>query len=302
MRIAISGSAGLIGQALVASLLGGGHDVVRLVRREPRASGEARWDPRAGFVDPAALRATDAVVHLAGAGVADHRWSESYKKEIRESRVLGTRTLADALAALPAEERPAAFLSCSAIGYYGGTGTGAVDESQPAGSDFLAGVCVDWEAAAEPARQAGIRTVHPRMGIVIAPSGGAFGRIFPLAKLGLGGPMGNGKQYWSVISLADAVAALRFAIDTAELSGPANLTTPEPVTNRELATILGRILHRPAVLPVPGPVLKLVIGEFADSVLYSQRVLPARLLDAGFHFEYPTPEAALRAALDKTTR
>jgi uncharacterized protein len=303
MRIVISGSTGLIGQALTASLLGDGHDVVRLVRHEPgpalsEAATESRWDPRTGVVDQAALRDADAVVHLAGAGVADHRWTSAYKQEIHDSRTLGTRTLADGLAALPAEARPRVFLSCSAIGYYGGTGMAEVDETGPAGSDFLAEVCVDWEAAAEPARQAGIRTVHPRMGIVVAAHGGAFGRIFPLARAGLGGPMGSGRQYWSIVSLPDAVAALRHAIDTPELSGPVNITSPQPVTNGELAKTLGRILHRPSVLAVPGPALKLALGEFAESVLYSQRVLPARLVETGFQHQHPTTEAALRSALD----
>jgi hypothetical protein len=304
MRIAITGSSGLVGRALAASLLGDGHEVVRLVRREPRASvpdgsTEARWAPTTGFVDPEALRGVDAMVHLAGAGVADHRWTTAYKQEIRDSRVLGTKTLADWYAGLSADWHPSVFVSCSAIGYYGDTGGQPVDESGPAASDFLAKLCVEWEAAAEPARQAGIRTVHPRMGVVIARGGGAFGRLLPFAKAGLGGRLGSGRQYWSVISLADTVAALRFAIDTPELSGPVNFTSPEPVTNRDLTTALGRALHRPTVFPVPGFALRLALGGFADSILYSQRVLPGRLLGTGFQFTHPTAEAALKAALDQ---
>jgi uncharacterized protein len=303
MRITITGSTGLIGQALASSLLADGHDVVRLVRRAPRATAdgttEAIWNPRTGTVDPAALSGSDAVVHLAGAGVGDHRWNDSYKREIRESRVLGTGTLATALAALPEGERPAVFVSGSAIGYYGDTGAETVDESAPAGPDFLAGVCVDWEEAAEPARQAGIRTAYSRMGIVLAEGGGAFGRMLPPARFGLGGPLGSGRQYWSVVSLADAVAALRYVTDTDGLSGPVNITSPQPVTNRDLAKDLGRLLHRPALFPVPGPMLHLVLGEFAGTVLYSQQVRPARLLDAGFAFRHPTAHDALLAALGK---
>jgi uncharacterized protein (TIGR01777 family) len=303
MRITITGSTGLIGRALAESLLADGHEVVRLVRRDPRPTAdgttEARWDPRGGAVDQAALAGSNAVVHLAGAGVGDHRWTESYKREIRDSRVLGTRTIATGLAVLPADQRPEVFLSGSAIGYYGDTGAAAVDESAPAGTDFLAGVCVEWEAAAEPARQAGVRTAFSRMGVVLAAQGGAFGRMLPLARLGLGGPLGSGRQYWSVVSLDDAVAALRFVIDTPAVSGPVNVTSPQPVTNKELAGTLGRLLHRPAVFMVPSPALRLVLGEFAGSVLYSQQVKPTKLLDAGFTFQHPTVEDALRAVLEK---
>lgn len=302
MRITITGSTGLIGQALAASLLADGHEVVRLVRREPkgRADGsvEARWDPTGGTVEPSAISGADAVVHLAGAGVGDHRWTDSYKRLIHDSRVLGTRTLANRLAALPDSDRPALFLSGSAIGYYGDTGENTVDESAPAGADFLAGVCADWEAAADPARQAGrIRVAHSRTGVVLAGQGGAFARMLPLAKLGLGGPLGTGRQFWSVISLDDAVGALRHVIDTPEVEGPFNVTLPEPVTNRELNDTLGRILHRPAVAAVPAPVLRLALGEFAGTVLYSQKVRPGRLLDAGYEFRHPGLEESLRAAL-----
>ncbi|HEV2639669.1 MAG TPA: TIGR01777 family oxidoreductase [Actinocrinis sp.] len=303
MRITITGSTGLIGQALAESLLADGHDVTRLVRREPRATSdgttEARWDPTAGTVDTAALAGSDAVVHLAGAGVGDHRWTPAYKQQIRDSRVLGTRTLATHLADLPADSRPGLFLSGSAIGYYGATGTNTVDETAPAGTDFLAEVCAAWEAAAAPAREAGIRTAHSRTGVVLSPRGGAFGRMLPLAKLGLGGPLGSGRQYWSVISLADAVAALRYVIDTPALDGPINVTQPRPVTNREVSSALGRLLHRPAFFMVPSPALHLVLGEFAGSVLYSQKVVPTRLLEAGYPFRHPTLDDTLRAALGK---
>ncbi|GAA0276271.1 TIGR01777 family oxidoreductase [Streptomyces polychromogenes] len=295
MRIAITGASGLIGRALVRSLHADGHDTVRFVRRAPAAAGEARWDPGSGFVDPDGLRGCDAVVHLAGAGVGDHRWTDAYKREIRDSRVLGTAAVARALAALDA---PPPVLVCgSAVGYYGDTGSRAVDESAPAGQGFLPSVCVEWEAAAAPARDAGIRTVFARTGLVVSAEGGAWGRLFPLFRAGLGGRLGDGRQYWPYISMRDEVAALRFLIDTPGLSGPFNLTAPEPLTNREVTAAMGRVLHRPTLFAVPAPVLRVALGEFSQDVLGSQRALPARLLDAGFTFAHPGIEQALRAAL-----
>ncbi|MGW1641911.1 TIGR01777 family oxidoreductase [Streptomyces lavendulae] len=295
MRIALTGSSGLIGKALVRSLRADGHDTVRFVRRAPADPGEARWDPRAGFVDPAGLEGVDAVVHLAGAGVGDHRWTAAYKKEIRDSRVLGTAAIARAVAAL---DRPPAVLVCgSAIGYYGDTGDRPVDEGAPAGTGFLPSVCVDWEAAAAPARAAGIRTVFARTGLVVAAGGGAWGKLFPVFRAGIGGRLGNGRQYWSYISLDDEVAALRHIVDTPALVGPVNLTAPHPLTNREVTAAMGRILHRPTVCAVPAPVMRLALGEFAGDVLGSQRVLPARLLESGFAFRHPGIEESIRAAL-----
>ncbi|MER5353041.1 TIGR01777 family oxidoreductase [Kitasatospora sp. NPDC002551] len=301
MRIAVTGSTGLIGSALVDSLLADGHQVVRLVRHRsrtgPRPDGTTGigWNPLLGQVDLAGLAGADAVVHLAGAGVGDRRWSEGYKREIRESRVLGTETLAAALAKLA--EPPKVFVSASAVGYYGQTGDRVIDESSPAGDDFLAEVCVEWEAAAGPAERAGIRVVHPRTGLVLSAAGGAGGRLFPLFRLGLGGRLGDGRQYWSFISLADEVAALRFLIDREDVSGPVNLTAPEPVTNAELTRALGRALRRPTPFPVPRAVLDAVLGELAVEVVGSHRVVPRRLLDAGFRFEHPDVDAAVRAAL-----
>lgn len=295
MRIALTGSSGLIGKALVRSLRADGHDTVRFVRRAPAAPGEARWDPRAGYVDPAGLEGVDAVVHLAGAGVGDHRWTAAYKKEIRDSRVLGTAAIARAVAAL---DSPPAVLVCgSAIGYYGDTGDRPVDESAPAGTGFLPSVCVDWEAAAAPARAAGIRTVFARTGLVVAAGGGAWGKLFPVFRAGIGGRLGNGRQYWSYISLDDEIAALRHIVDTPALAGPVNLTAPHPLTNREVTAAMGRILHRPTVCAVPAPVMRLALGEFAGDVLGSQRVLPARLLESGFAFRHPGIEESIRAAL-----
>ncbi|MFD3804726.1 TIGR01777 family oxidoreductase [Streptomyces sp. NPDC058611] len=295
MRIAVTGSTGLIGKALVQSLRADGHEVVRFVRRAPAAADEARWDPARGEVDPAGLAGCSAVVHLAGAGVGEHRWTDAYKREIRDSRVLGTAAIARAAAAL--DEPPAVLVSGSAIGYYGDTGRRAVDEDAPAGQGFLPSVCVEWEAAAEPAAAAGIRTAYARTGLVVARDGGAWGRLFPIFRAGIGGRLGDGRQYWSYLSLRDEVAALRHIIDTPSLSGPVNLTAPDPVTNRQVTEAMGRVLRRPAVLPVPAVALRVVLGEFAEDVLGSQRVRPARLLESGFVFRDPSIEQAIRAAL-----
>ncbi|WP_405493642.1 TIGR01777 family oxidoreductase [Streptomyces sp. NBC_00096] len=296
MRIAVTGASGLIGSALGRVLKADGHEVVRFVRREPAAPDEARWDPERGYVDPAGLEGCGAVVHLAGAGVGDHRWTDAYKREIRDSRVKGTAAMASAVAAM--DEAPGVFVCGTAIGYYGDTGDRAVDESAPAGEGFLPEVCVDWEAAAASAREAGIRTVFARTGLVVAAEGGAWGKLFPIFKAGIGGRLGNGRQYWSHISMHDELAALRHLIDTPSLEGPVNLTAPEPLTNREVTAAMGRVLHRPAVFAVPAPVMRVVLGEFAQDVLGSQRVRPARLLESGFVFRYPGIDESVRAALD----
>lgn len=295
MRIAVTGSTGLIGSALVRSLRADGHDVLRLVRRPAAAGDEVRWDPGRGQVDTDGLAGCEAVVHLAGAGVGDHRWTAAYKAELYDSRVRGTDVLARALAAL--EKPPHTLVMGTAIGWYGDTGVRAVDESAEPGRGFLAELCRDWEAAARPAQDAGIRTVFARTGLVVSRRGGAWGRLFPLFRAGLGGRLGDGRQFWSPIALHDEVAALRFLLD-GELAGPVNLTGPEPVTNREATAAMGRVLHRPTVFAVPAPVLRVALGEFAGDVLGSQRVLPARLLEAGFAFAFPTVDDAIRAALD----
>ncbi|QES41227.1 TIGR01777 family protein [Streptomyces venezuelae] len=294
-RVAVAGASGLIGTALTRSLAADGHEVVRLVRRAPRGKDEMRWDPKEGYVDTAGLAGCTAVVNLAGAGIGDHRWTDAYKRELRDSRVLGTRALAAAVASL--DEPPRVFVNSSAIGYYGDTGPRAVDESAPAGHGFLPELCVEWEDSVAAARDAGVRTVLARNGLVIGREGGAWGRMFPLFKAGLGGRLGNGRQYWSYISLHDEVAALRHLIDTETLSGPFNLTAPDPRTNREITAAMGRVLRRPALLPAPAPALRLVLGEMAGDVLGSQRVLPTRLLDSGFTFTYPGIDEAIRAAL-----
>ncbi|HZG05093.1 MAG TPA: TIGR01777 family oxidoreductase [Streptomyces sp.] len=295
MRVAVTGSSGLIGQALLRSLRADGHEVVRLVRRPARADDEVEWDPMRQYVDTAGLAGCEAVVHLAGAGVGDHRWTEGYKRTIRDSRVLGTAAIAEAVASL--DTPPRTLVVGTAVGWYGDTGDRAVDESAPPGSGFLADVCQEWEGAAAAAEEAGIRTVYARTGLVVAREGGAWGRLFPVFRAGLGGRLGSGRQYWSHIALHDHIAALRHLLAAEELSGPVNLTAPEPVTQREVAAAMGRVLHRPALLAVPAPVLRAVLGEFSVDVLGSQRVLPRRLLESGFAFAFPGIEDAIRAAL-----
>ncbi|MFE5486549.1 TIGR01777 family oxidoreductase [Streptomyces sp. NPDC056527] len=293
-RIAVTGASGLIGSALVRSLRADGHQVSRLVRRPARTADEVEWDPARLYVDVAGLVGVDAVVHLAGAGVGERRWNEAYKKEIRDSRVLGTTAIAQALASLA--DPPKVLVCGTALGYYGDTGSRAVDESAPAGEGFLPSVCVEWEAAAVPAEEAGIRVAYARTGLVVAREGGAWGRLFPVFRAGVGGRMGDGRQYWSFISLHDEVAALRHLIETDSLSGPVNLTAPEPVTNREVTAAMGRVLRRPTLFAVPAPALRLVLGDFAQDVLGSQRVLPSRLSESGFRFAFPTIDEAIRAA------
>ncbi|MGW8880844.1 TIGR01777 family oxidoreductase [Streptomyces mirabilis] len=294
-RVAIAGASGLIGSALTRSLTADGHEVVRLVRRAPRGKDEVRWDPDGQRMDAAGLAGCAAVVNLAGAGVASRRWTEAYKRKILDSRVRGTATLAAAVASL--DERPRVFVNGSAIGFYGETGDRVVDESAPPGEGFLPSVCVAWEGAAAPAREAGVRTVFARTGLVVAREGGAWGKLFPLFKAGLGGRMGDGRQYWSYISLHDEVAAIRHLIDTSSLSGPVNLTAPTPLTNREITEAMGRVLHRPTVFPTPAPLLRLALGDMSGDILGSQRVRPTRLLSSGFTFAFPSIEEALRAAL-----
>ncbi|MFF4300525.1 TIGR01777 family oxidoreductase [Streptomyces sp. NPDC001601] len=293
-RIAVAGASGLIGSALVRSLRADGHEVVRLVRRGAHGAGEVCWDPGGQYVDTAGLAGCDAVVNLAGAGIGDRRWTAAYKQEIRDSRVLGTAALAEAVAAMP--DPPRVFVSGSAMGFYGDTGDRVVDEDAPPGDGFLPSLCVEWEEAAAPAREAGVRTVFTRTGLVVARGGGAWGRLFPLFKAGLGGRLGDGRQYWSFIALHDEVAAIRFLMETEGLSGPFNLTAPHPLTNGEITAAMARVLRRPALFPVPSPVLRAALGEMAGDVLGSQRVVPKRLLESGFTFAFPGIEDAIRAA------
>jgi uncharacterized protein (TIGR01777 family) len=293
VKVVVAGSSGLIGTALVDALRGDGHTVVRLVRRAPRAADEIQWDP-AQPLSPAKLSGVEAAINMCGVGVAAKRWSDAFKRELLDSRVQPTHTLASALAAL--EPRPTVLLNASAIGYYGTTGDTATDESAGPGDDFLAQLTVRWEAATAPAENAGIRVAHLRTGLVVAKDGGAWGRMFPLFKFGLGGKLGNGRQYWSYISLADHIRAQLFLL-THDVAGSVNFTAPEPVTNAEATKAMGRVLHRPTLLPAPAFGLRLVLGEFASEPLRSQRIIPGVLLKAGFPFEHTTIESAIRAAL-----
>jgi uncharacterized protein (TIGR01777 family) len=300
MTVVVAGASGLIGSSLVASLRSDGHEVITLVRRESRASTEVRWQPQLGGTGATAeLRATlegaDAVVNLAGAGVAEKRWDDAYRQQILDSRVAATTCLATAMS--EATHRPRVFVSGSASGYYGDTGPVAVDESGAAGHTFLARVCVAWEGAAHLARDAGIRVVNIRTGTVADPDGGAFGRLLPVVRLGVGGRLGSGKQWWSLISLRDEVAAIRHIIDHDTVVGPVNLAAPEQITNAELTAALGRALHRPTLAFVPRIALRAVLGDFADELLIDQRMTPKVLTDTGFTFQDQTVAAVIDGLL-----
>lgn len=290
MRVAVTGSHGLIGSALIRSLERDGHAVVRLVRGEPSGPGEVRWDPQGGTVDLDGLHGVDAAVNLAGAGVGDHRWTDRYKREIRDSRVLGTRTLVKALTTL--EPVPTVLVSGAAIGFYGERGDEVLTEESPKGDAFLARVVADWEAEANAAQSAGIRVATIRSGLVMAPHGGAFGPLLLLTRFGLGGPLGSGRQWWSWITLEDEIRAIRFLLEH-DLSGPFNLTGPAPARNREVVRTLGRALKRPTLLPAPAFALRMALGEFSGEVLVSQRVVSDKLRNAGFEFAHPTLESAV---------
>jgi uncharacterized protein (TIGR01777 family) len=296
MRVAVTGSHGLIGSAVVERLGRDGHDVVRLVRSPSSEPGDVLWDPAQGAIAADALEGVDAAVHLAGEGVAEKRWTDQQKARIRDSRVRGTDTLARALARL--HRKPSVFVSGSAIGYYGARGDEALTEAAPPGSSFLSEVCQAWEAATTPAADAGIRVVCARSGIVLSARGGAMKRQLPLFKFGVGGRLGSGKQWTSWITLEDEVGAIVHALTTDSLQGPVNLTAPNPVTNIEFTKALGRAVRRPAVLPVPSAALKVVLGgELASDLLGSLRVLPAKLTESGYHFAHPEIDDALRAVI-----
>ncbi|HLU41912.1 MAG TPA: TIGR01777 family oxidoreductase [Microthrixaceae bacterium] len=298
MRVAVSGSTGLIGTRLVRDLRAEGHEVLALARPGSAVAPgttPVAWDPVRETIDGEALEGLDAVVHLAGAGIGDARWTEDRKRLIMGSRVDGTTLLSSAIAKL--RRPPAVLLSASGVGYYGDTGDRITDESGPAGDDFTADVCQAWEAATAPAEQAGVRVAHLRSGVVLATEGGALARQLPFFRAGLGGRSGSGRQYLSWISLHDETRAIRFLLE-ADLSGPVNLVAPEPVTNSEYARTLGRVLRRPTtIIPMFGP--RLLFGrELADSLLLtSQRIVPGKLTEAGFGFTHPRLEVALREIL-----
>ena len=296
MRVAVSGSSGLIGTALSAALTADGHEVIRLVRRPPQP-GEVQWDPRKadGGVDPAAIDGLDAVVNLSGAPIAGGLWTQARKRTLRASRIQSTSALVAALART--SRPPGVLLSAAAVGWYGDTGIREVDESSPAGTGFLPGLVADWEAAAQPATQSAIRVVTLRSGIVLSRSGGMLRALVLPFRLGLGARLGPGTQFISWISVTDHVAAMRYLIGHSAIEGPVNLTAPAPVTNAVFTAELARALHRPAVLAIPAPVLRTVLGEAAVELLGSQRVLPGRLLDSGFAFRHPDIATALAAQL-----
>lgn len=299
MKIGVTGASGLIGTPLVASLRGHGHDVVRFVRGRADAADERAWDPGSRRLEPEAAADLDAIVHLAGAGVADKRWTPERKQVILDSRVDGTATVARAMAAA---QGPTVLLSASAIGWYGDTGDRLTDETGPTGDGFLAEVCRQWETSTAPAEAAGIRVVHLRTGIVLSGGGGALAKQLPIFKVGVGAPLGSGRQWTSWISLRDELAAITHCL-SADIAGPVNLVGPEPVTNREFTKALGRILKRPTLpVPVPGFVLKAALGPFAEEgVLTGQRLQPAVLQRTGFTFADPDVESALREAVQRTT-
>ena len=293
-RIAITGASGLIGGALVGHLKSEGHTVQRLVRRASAAPDEVSWDPKAGTVDLRALEGVDAVIQMAGAGIGDKRWTAKYKSEILNSRLLGTTAIAKAVATV----KPQVFISASAMGWYGETGNRAVTEHDRTGDDFLAAVCREWEAAANLAGD--VRTVKLRTGLVLDPTGGALGKMIPLFRFGLGGRLGSGKQWWSWITLHDLIRAIAFTL-VSPISGPVNLTAPNPATNQEFTASLARAMHRPALFPVPAIALKLAFGGFSIEMLGSKRVLPEALLNAGFTFNYPHIGAAIAAMVDPSS-
>ena len=290
-RIAVTGASGLIGTALVGYLKSQGHTVQRLVRRAAVSSEEITWDPIAGTVDMDALAGVDAVIHLAGAGVSDKRWTKKYKSEILNSRLLGTTTISKAVAIV----KPQVFISASAIGWYGESGNRAVVESDRVGDDFLAAVCREWESAADLAGD--VRTVKLRTGLVLDPTGGALGKMLPIFRFGLGGKLSNGKQWWSWITLHDQIRAIAFLLEN-KVSGPVNLTSPNPVTNSEFTAGLARAMHRPALFPVPALALKILLGGFSSEVLGSKKVMPQALTEAGFTFDYPHISSALEKLVD----
>jgi len=296
-KIVVTGASGLVGRALVPALRDNGFEVLRLVRRTAKAQDEARWDPEAGTIDTEALHGVTGAVHLAGDNIADGRWTDSKKSKIRDSRVRGTRLIAGALAGL--SPKPRVLVSASAIGYYGTRGSETLDERSASGTGFLASVCRDWEAATSPAQEAGIRVVLARVGVVLASEGGALEKMKIPFLLGVGGRIGDGTQYMSWISLPDLVSAMVFALQRDDLEGPVNCVAPTPVTNSDFSATLGRVLKRPAALPVPKFALRLAVGsEMANEMLIGgARVIPAELHAHGFEWQHPTLEPALRSAL-----
>jgi uncharacterized protein (TIGR01777 family) len=293
VKVVLTGASGLLGQALRASFASDGHEAVRLVRRSATAADEASWDPTAGKVDAGALRDADLVVNLAGAGLGDRPWTPAYRREVMDSRVQATTTISRAAvdAGVPT------MLSQSGVGYYGNPGDRLLDESAPRGTNYVAEIAAAWEDSTSQAVQAGVRVVPMRTGVVLSAKGGAYGRLLPIFRLGLGGRLGSGRQWWTWVALDDYVRAVRFLADHAELTGAVNICAPEPLTNADMTAAMGRVLRRPTIARVPGLALKLPLRDFAEDLLGGQRAVPRRLLDAGFTFAHPEFEPALRETL-----
>jgi uncharacterized protein (TIGR01777 family) len=296
MKILVTGATGLIGRALTRSLAGAGHSVIGLSRspekaRDPAVAEMHRWDPLSGPPPAEALKDVEAVIHLAGEPIAAHRWTQEQKRRIRDSRVISTRHLVGAIRA--AEPAPSVFVSGSAVGFYGDTGDNPVDERSPAGEGFLSEVCKEWEAEAEAAQSPGIRLALIRTGVVLSLDDGALKKMLPAFRLGVAGPLGSGRQWFPWIHIDDIVGIFEHAVSNGSVSGPVNGTAPEPVTNADFTRQLARVLHRPAFLPAPGFALRLIMGEMADMLLTSQRVIPRAALDAGYGFKHPHLAGAL---------
>lgn len=297
MTIIVTGASGLLGSALTRTLRERGRDVVRFVRRAPRTADEVFWQPSEQVVDPSALEGAEAVVHLAGASIAGRRWSDAYKRELVRSRVESTRTLVEALGRL--SRPPEVFLTASGVDFYGDTGDRVVDESHPKGTGFLSDLCEQWEGEARRAAEAGVRSVQARTGLALSRRGGMLGKVLPIFRMGLGAPLGTGRQFWSWITVDDWVEAVLYALAHPDVEGPVNLTSPEPVTNAEFTRKLGKALHR-STMPIPAPRFALAagLGEFAgEGLLSSHRVLPRKLTDSGYRFAHTGLDAALSAVL-----
>jgi uncharacterized protein (TIGR01777 family) len=295
MRIVMAGASGFLGTRLIAALRNEDHEIIRLVRRPSASATEISWDPAQDRLDPSALAGADAVINLCGANVGDRRWTDAYRSILRSSRIEPTRLLATTLVEMPADGRPRTLLNMSAVGYYGDTGDRVTTEEHGPGGDFLARLSIEWEASAHLAERAGVRVVTMRTGLPLDPAGGLLKPLLLPWKLGLGGRLGSGRQYVPWVSMADWLAAVRFLLGHAEISGPVNITGPEPVTNAEFGRALGRVLHRPAIWPIPAVALRVVAGGLADQALGSLRVVPKVLTDRGFRFEQPTIDEALAA-------
>ena len=296
MRILVSGSHGLVGSALMKALTADGHEIFRLVRHAPDSGSEIEWSPDRYSIAISRIEGFDAVYHLAGESIASGRWNDEKKRKIRESRTKGTKLLADALANLA--QPPKTLISASAIGYYGNRGDELLTENSPPGSDFLAGVCVEWEKATDHARGKGVRIVNTRFGIILDKDGGALAKMLPPFRMGIGGRIGDGKQWMSWIALDDVIGALQFVLANESMNGPVNFVAPNPVTNAEFTKALGKALSRPTLFPIPAFGVRLAFGEMADALLLSsQRVEPKRLKSSGYEFKHSQLDEALRVVL-----